>query len=77
MIQIGSYQVLLERLEEEEKWKVLISTYTFPEIRFDEWIDCENLHAARSFILDFSDTSARSFLTRATAGIVRKEVNAH
>lgn len=67
IIQIDALLVLLDRLEDDEPngWQVLISCFMAIDLRFDEWIIFENPYAARQFINDFSELSAKQFLSRA------------
>lgn len=79
IVTIGSKHVLLERIEGDAAlpWQVIISTYRNLTDRYDEWAFFKTPQAARQFILDYTDTSARQFLSSAESSAPKKTAKAH
>lgn len=58
---------MLERIQEDEQWQVVISAYLDERIRYDEWIPCDDPKQAKEFIKTFPEAKAYEFSGRALA----------
>lgn len=64
IIEIEGQAVLLDRIEEDDKWQVVVSTFVDTVSRYDEWVECNHPAQAQEYIADFSEGSARQFISR-------------
>lgn len=65
ILDIDGHQVLLERIEDEGRWQVIVSLYIDVLERFDEWDTYVGPCQAKEFIASYEEEKARAFLERA------------
>lgn len=65
IIEIRGYQVLLERIQDDDQWVVITSVYIDVVNRYDEWVPCDTVLATRACILAYTEDQAGLFIDRA------------
>ncbi len=65
VIVIGNRQLLLDRVDHEAGWEVLLSTYKTDDDRYMESQIFATIWEAKRFIAHFSQTDAEAFVIRA------------
>ena len=67
IIDIDGHQILLERMEDDGRWVIVLGVYIEKTNRFDEWIACADYEQVRALIAEYEPQQARSFLGRGQA----------
>lgn len=67
IIEIDGYQVLLERIEDDGQWRMVIGVYIDVIDRFDEWVPGRSAQDIRALIAAYDPKQALLFVRRAKA----------